>query len=99
MEKRKQELEEPAVRVQEREKKQDKFKEIDNDWAMTKSGIEITANLIKDGNSDLESLLTKGTLDRDALAKAHGKISIGFKRKSELEISLEEGQKNRQKLI
>ena len=47
---------------------------------MTKSGIEITANLIKDGNSDLESLLTKGTLDRDALAKAHGKISIGFKK-------------------
>ena len=66
---------------------------------MTKSGMEITANLIKDGSSDLESLLTKGTLDRDALAKAHEKMSIGFKRKSELEISLEEIQKNRQKLI
>ena len=63
---------------------------------MTKSGIEITASLIKDGNSNLESLLTKGTLDRDALAKVHEKISIGFKRKSELEISLEKVQKNRQ---
>ena len=58
-EKRKQELEEAATRVQEREKKQDKLKEIDNDLAMIKSGIEIAENLIKYGNGDLESLLTK----------------------------------------
>ena len=63
-----------AIRVQEREKKQDILKEIDNDLAMIKSGIEIAENSIKDGNSHLESLLTKGILDRDAIAKAHQKI-------------------------
>ena len=51
---------------------------------MIKSCIEIAENLVKDGNSDLESLLTKGKLNRDALAKAHQKISMGVKRKSEL---------------
>ena len=72
-EKRKQELEakEAAIRVQEREKKQEKLKEIDYDLAMIKSDIEIAENSIKDGNGDLESLLTKGTLDRDAIAKAY----------------------------
>ena len=72
-ENRKQELEakEAAIRVQEREKKQDKLKKIDNDLAMIKSVIEIAENSIKDGNGDLESLLSKGTLVRDAIAKAH----------------------------
>ena len=92
-EKRKQELEEAAIRVQEREKKQDKLKEMDNDLDMIKSGIEISENIIKDSNGDLESLLTEGILYRDALTKAHQKISMGIKRKSELEISLEEAQK------
>ena len=72
-ENRKQELEakEVAIRVQEREKKQDKLREIDNDLAMIKLVIEIAENSIKDGNGDLESLLSKGTLVRDAIAKAH----------------------------
>ena len=92
-EKRKQELEEAAIRVQEREKKQDKLKEMDNDLDMIKSGIEISENIIKDSNGDLESLLTEGILYRDALTKAHQKISMGIKRKNELQISLEEAQK------
>ena len=72
-EKRKQELEakKAAIRVQEREKKQGKLKEIDNDLAMIKSDTEIAENSIKDANGDLEFLLTKGTLDRDAIDKAH----------------------------
>ena len=100
-EKRKQEIEtkEAAIRAQEREKKQDKLKEMDNDSAIIKSGIEIAENSVKDGNSDLESLLAKVTLDRDAIAKAHQNISMGAKRKSELEVSLQEAQKKRQKLI
>ena len=72
--KNKQKNKKTAIRVQEREKKQDRLKEIDNDLAMIKSGIEIAENSIKDGNSHLESLLTKGILDRDAIAKAHQKI-------------------------
>ena len=94
-EKRKEELEanEAAIQVQEQEKKQDKLKEMDNDLAMIKLGIKIAENSIKDGNSDLESLLTKVILDRDAIAKAHQKISMGVKRKSELEVSLREAQK------
>ena len=44
-----------AIRVQKQEKKQDRLKEIDNDLAMIKSGIEIVENSIKDCNSDLES--------------------------------------------
>ena len=86
-------MEEAAIRVQEREKKQDKLKEMDNDLDMIKSGIEISENIIKDSNGDLESLWTEGILYRDALTKAHQKISMGIKRKSELEISLEEAQK------
>ena len=66
---------------------------MDNDLDMIKSGIEISENLIKDSNGDLESLLTERILNRDALTKAHRKISMGIKRKSELEISLEEAQK------
>ena len=100
-EKKKQELEakEVAIRVQEREKKQGKLKEIDNDLGMIKSGIEIAENSIKDDRSDLESLLTKGTLDRDSIAKAHQTVSMGVKRKNEPEVSLQEAQKKRQKLI
>ena len=62
------------MRVQERQKKQDKFKEKNNDLAMIKLNIEIAENSIKDGISDVESVLVKGTLDRDAIAKAHQKI-------------------------
>ena len=87
------------MRVQERENKQNKLKEINNDLAMIKSGIEIPENSIKNGKSDLEALLTKDTLDRDPKARAHQKISMGMKRKSELEVSLQEAQKKRQKLI
>ena len=56
------------------EKKQDRPKEIDNDLAIIKLGIEIAENSIKDGNSNLESLLTKGILDRGAIAKPHQKM-------------------------
>ena len=56
------------------EKKEDRPKEIDNDLATIKLGIEIAENSIKDGNSNLESLLTKGILDRDAIAKPHQKM-------------------------
>ena len=56
------------------EKKEDRPKEIDNDLAIIKLGIEIPENSIKDGNSNLESLLTKGILDRDAIAKPHQKM-------------------------
>ena len=56
------------------EKKEDRPKEIDNDLAIIKLGIEIAENSIKDGNSNLESLLTKGILDRDAIAKPHQKM-------------------------
>ena len=66
---------------------------MDNDLDMIKSGIEISENLIKDSNGDLESLLTEGILNRDALTKAQRKISMGIKKKSELEISLEEALK------
>ena len=66
---------------------------------MIKSGIEIAENSIKDDSSDIESLLTKGTLDRYSIAKAHQKISVGVKRKNEPEVSLQEAQKKRQKLI
>ena len=38
-------MEEAAIRVQEREKKQDKLKEMDNDLDMIKSGIEISDNI------------------------------------------------------
>ena len=65
---------------------------------MIKSDIEIAENSIKDGNSDLGSLLTKVTLDRDIIAKAQ-QISMVIKRKSELEVSLQEAQKTREKLI
>ena len=65
---------------------------------MIKSGIEIAENSIKDGNNDLESLFTKATLDRDIIAKAQ-QISMVIKRKSELEVSLQEAQKTREKLI
>ena len=70
------------MRVQERENKQNKLKEINNDLAMIKSGIEIPENSIKNGKSDLEALLTKDTLD--PIARAHQKISMGMKRRSEL---------------
>ena len=60
---------------------------------MIKLGIEIAKNSVKIVNSDLKSLLTKGTLDRDAITKAHQKISMGVKRKSELEVSLQEVKK------
>ena len=69
-----------------------------NDLVMIKSGIETAENSIKDGNSNLESSVTKVTLVRDAIAKAHQKISMGVKRKSELEASVQEAQKKRQKL-
>ena len=72
------------MKVQERENKQNKLKEINNDLAMIKSGIEIPENSIKNGKSDLEALLTKDTLDRDPIARAHQKISMGMKRRSEL---------------
>ena len=72
------------MRVQERENKQNKLKEINNDLAMIKSGIEIPENSIKNGKSDLEALLTKDTLDRDPIARAHQKISMDMKRRSEL---------------
>ena len=65
---------------------------------MIKSGVEIAENSIKDGNSDLGSLHTKVTLDRDIIAKAQ-QISMVIKRKSELEVSLQEAQKTREKLI
>ena len=38
---------------------------------MIKLGIEIAENSVKIVNCDLKSLLTKGTLDRDAITKAH----------------------------
>ena len=81
-EKRTQELEAKGatIRVQEQETKQAKLKEIDNDLAMIKSVIKIAENSIKDSNSHLESLLTKGTIKRDAIAKAHQKISMGVKK-------------------
>ena len=60
---------------------------------MIKLGIEIAKNSVKIVNSDLKSLLTKGTLDRDAITKAHQKISMGVKRKSELEVSPQEVKK------
>ena len=47
---------------------------------MIKSGIEIPENWIKNGKSDLEALLTKDTLDRDPIARAHQKMSMGMKR-------------------
>ena len=91
-ERRKQELEvkEATIRIQKQEKEQT--------LAMIKSGIEITENSIKDGNSDLESLLTQVTFDRYAIAKAQQKISISVKRKSELEVS-SGGSKKKQILM
>ena len=60
---------------------------------MVKSCIEIAENSIKDGNSDLESLPTKGALSRDAIAKTHQKISMSVKRKSELEVCFKRHKK------
>ena len=55
---------------------------------MIKNGIKITEKSIKEGNLELEKQLKQSDLNRDALASAHSKISMGVKRKNELENSL-----------
>ena len=55
---------------------------------MIKNGIKITEKSIKEGNLELEKQLKQSDLNRDALASADSKISMGAKRKNELENSL-----------
>ena len=62
---------------------------------MIKNGIKIAENSIKEGNLELEK---QSNLNRDALASAHIKISMGVKRKNELENSLRSAEIKRKKL-
>ena len=55
---------------------------------MIKNGIKIAEKSIEEGNLELEKQLKQSNLNRDVLASAHSKISMGVKRKNELENSL-----------
>ena len=57
------------------------------------SGKEVAEKMKQDGEKVLKSLLTKGTLDRGTLAKTNQKISMGVKRKAELQASLVKAEK------
>ena len=65
---------------------------------MIKNGIKIAEKSIKEGNLELEKQLKQNNLNRDALVSAHSKISMGVKRKNELENSLKSAEIKRKKL-
>ena len=88
-----------ARKNQEKEEKLKQINEIDSDLIMIKSGIEIAEKAISEGNEELELLIKREKLDRDELAKAHQKINMGVKRKTELQASLLEAEKKKKKLI
>ena len=52
----------------------------------------------EEGNLELEKQLKQSNLNRDALASPHSKISMGAKRKNELEDSLKPVEIKRKKL-
>ena len=76
----KREATENAKRTEE-DQKATEIEEIDNDILMIKNGIKIAEKSIKEGNLELEKQLKQSNLNRDALASAHSKISMGVKRK------------------
>ena len=88
---------ENAKRIEEDHQKATDIEEIDNDILMIKNGIKIAEKSIKEGNL-LEKQLKQSNLNRDALASAHSKISMGVKRKNELENSLKSAEIKRKKL-
>ena len=53
---------------------------------------------IEEGNLELEKQLKQSNLNRDVLASAHSKISMGVKRKNELENGLKSAKIKRKKL-
>lgn len=86
--------------TRQRENEQQKaaeLEEIDNDLMVIERGIEIAEAAIKEGNDELEGLLRQSSLDRNALASAHGKTSMGVKRKTELESALAVVKEKRRK--
>ena len=94
----KREAAENAKRIEEDNQKATEIEEIDNGILMIKSGIKVAEKLIKEGNLELEKQLKQSNLRRDTLASAHSKISMGVKRKNELENSLKSAEIKRKKL-
>ena len=87
-----------AKRIEEDNQKATEIEEIDNDILMIKNGIKFAEKSIKEGDLELEKQLKQSNLNRDALASPHSKISMGAKRKNELEDSLKPVEIKRKKL-
>ena len=62
---------------------------------MIKDGIKIAEKSIKERNLKLEKQLKQSNLNKDALASAHGKVSMSLKRKNELKNSLNQPRSKR----
>ena len=79
----KREAAENIKRIEEDNQNATEIKEIDNDILMIKNGIKMAEKSIEEGNLELEKQLKQSNLNRDVLASAHSKISMGVKRKND----------------
>ena len=79
---------ENAQKEKEKEQKARELEEIDNDILVVKNGVKVVDASTLEGNQEIDKLLKKSNLDRNALANAHSKIAMGVKRKEELEENL-----------
>ena len=86
---------ENANRIEEDNQKATEIEEIDNNILMIKSGIKIAEKSIKERNLKLEKQLKQSNMNKDALASAHGKVSMSLKRKNELKNSLNQPRSKR----
>ena len=100
-EKRKQEnrvIEMKAAAADENKKIGD-LQQIERDIGLLQNGLKMTEDIIKEGNAEINELLRKKVLDRDALSKANNKVSAGCKRKDELSIEIDSLQEKRKKSV
>ena len=73
--------------------------QLERDIALLQNGLKLSEDMVREGNEEMDKLLRGKILNRDALATANNKVTIGRKRKEELEKELQSLENKKRKIV
>ena len=76
----------------------DAVSEVENEIRFLKKGIEVAEMSVEEGNHEFGEAMERKTLNRDKIVLCQSKITMGLKRKSELNEDLRKLEEKKMKL-